>query len=163
MKVPGVRKYVEFYQFEPRKVGKFHSSFKIPSSAILVGQATRVLYRSDKLNPTTGVDEGVIDYFHDHKDGVKVYRVDRDAEGPERRVPTFITGHKGLWRIGYCLGFSYTDHAGKAIKAEASDPLPELYALPSGKQALLVVQGKRRVLALIWGGNLRIEARGIVN
>ena len=159
---PGVRKYVEFHQFEPRKIGRFHSGFKIPDEALLAGPAVHVLYRSDKLNPTTGADEGVIDYIHDHKRGVYVYRTDRGFVGRAYRVPRWIRDAPSLVRLGDCLGFAYQDGDGKQVEGKAKRPLPELYTIPNGK-ALLVVQSKRTVLALIWGGRLGVEARGIVN
>lgn len=163
MSAPGVRKYIEFHQFEPRKVGKFHSDFEIPTEAVLAGDAVHVLYRSDKLNPTTGEDEGWIDYIHDHKSGVKIYRTDRGFHnGPVRSVPGFIRRVSSLVRLGDCLGFAYLDSEGEKIEGKGKRPLPELYTIPSGR-ALLVVQSKRRVLALIWGGRLGVEARGIVN
>ena len=156
-----VRKYVEFHQHEPKKVGAFNSSFAIPATAVCVGQAVNVLYRSDKLNPTTLEDEGWIDYIHDHDGGVKVYRVDGSAQGPERAVPAWLRNTHELTWLGQCLGFAYKAD-GEKIEAEGKKPLPDLYATPNGK-ALLVVQGKRRVLALIWGGRLGVEARGIVH
>jgi hypothetical protein len=162
MTVPGVRKYVEFHQFEPRKVGKFRSSFEIPAEVKFAGDATFVLYRSDKLNPTTGADEGTIDYIHDHKDGVKVYRTDAHFSGRSKRVPKWIRETKSLVRLGICTGFGYVDKDGYEIEAKTRSPLPELYTIPSGK-ALLVIQSKRRVIALIWGGRLGVEGRGIVN
>jgi hypothetical protein len=162
MSVAGVRSYIEFHQLEPRKVGKFPRSFDIPEWARLAGPAVNVLYRSDKLNPTTGADEGVIDYIHDHKAGVNVYRADPDADGPDRRVPRYIRGVEGLWRLGDCLGFAYEAADGSKVEAKGKRPLPVLFAIPSGK-ALLVIQDQSKVLALIWGGRLTVEARGIVN
>jgi hypothetical protein len=162
MTVAGVRKYVEFHQLEPRKVGRFPATFEIPAEVKLGGTAKQVLYRSDKLNPTTGADEGVIDYFHDHKDGVRIYRTDAHFGGQARRVPNWIRNVKALVRLGDCLGFTYADEDGYEVRAKGKKPYPELYCIPSGK-ALLVVQGKRRVLAIIWGGRLGVEARGIVN
>lgn len=161
MTAPGVRKYVEFHQFEPKKIGKFPSSFRIPSEAKLAGDAVNVLYRSDKLNPTTGADEGVIDYIHDHDAGVRLYRCDRSFDGPLRRVPKWIRETPALTRLGDCLGFAYAID-GEEVEAKAKKPHPELYTIPSGK-ALLVVQSKRTVIAIIWGGRLGVEARGIVH
>ena len=155
------KKYVEFHQFEPREIGKFGKGFSIPERAELAGRGIYVLYRSDKLNPTTGEDEGVIDYIHKHKAGVKVYRVDDEEVGPSRKVPQFITGAKELTLLGQCLGFAYEDSEGQEVVGEPSYKNCELYTIPSGK-ALLVIESKRRVCALIWGGKLDVEARGIV-
>lgn len=158
-----VRKYIEFHQHEPKRIGSFSPDLVIPDEVALAGDAENVLYTSDKLNPTTGEDEGWIDYIHDHKAGVQVYRCDRSSDGPIRRVPAWIRNARELTWLGDCLGFAYRDfETGKMCEAKGKKPLPELYTIPSGR-ALLVIQGKRRVLALIWGGKLGVEARGIVN
>jgi hypothetical protein len=68
-----------------------------------------------------------------------------------------------LTLLGQCLGFAYYDpESDQEIEAKVTQPFPELYSIPSGK-ALLVIQSKRTVLALIWGGRLGVEARGIVH
>lgn len=157
-----ITKYVEFHQHEPRKI-TVHAHDQIPARAILVGTAVNVLYRSDKLNPTTLEDEGWIDYIHDHDAGVKVYRCDRGAVGSERAVPQWLQRTTELTWLGHCLGFAYDPvDGGKQVEANGKRPLPELFATPNGK-ALVVVQGKRTVLALIYGGRLGVEARGIVH
>ena len=65
-----IEKFREFHQFEPRDIGTFKRGFRIPRRAIFAGEASYVLYRSDKLNPGTGEDEGDIDYIHEHKGDV---------------------------------------------------------------------------------------------
>jgi hypothetical protein len=157
-----VRKYVEFHSHEPVKIGSFHLDLEIPEQAMLVGDAVNVLYTSDKLNPTDGRDEGWIDYIHEHGRGVRVYRCDRSGGGRLRTVPAWIHGARELTWLGNCLGFEYTDLDGHSVEAKGTGTLPELYTIPSGK-ALLVIQGKRTVLALIWGGKLGVEHRGIVH
>lgn len=159
-----VRKYVQFHQHEPKKTGSFHPNLVIPEVVMCVGDATNVLYCSDKLNPETGEDEGWIDYIHEHDKGVKMFtpiRV-RDDETRIRSVPTSIRNVRELTWLGKCMGFAYRCHDGKICKAEGTDPLPDLYAIPSGK-ALLVIQSKRTLLAMIWGGRLGVEPRGIVH
>lgn len=157
-----VKMYVGFHQHEPKKRGEFHRSLKIPARAVLAGDAVNVLYRSDKLNPTTGEDEGWIDYIHDHKKGVQVYRCDPGAQGPEVAVPAWIRNVDELTWLGDCLGFAMREPSGREVEARGTKPLPELYTIPSGK-ALLVIQNKRTLLAMIWGGRLGVEPRGIVN
>jgi hypothetical protein len=156
-----IRKYRQFHQFDPVEKGEFHPTFKIPTQAIRCGEGVYVLYSSDKLNPETGEDEGVIDYIHHHDPGVKVYRTDPDSDGPMRPVPQSIRRVKILVLLGKCAGFAYKDHNGKEVKADATGRAPELYTIPSGK-ALLVVQDKRTCLALIWGGKLGVKPEGIV-
>jgi hypothetical protein len=157
-----IGKYIQFHQHDPHRIGEFHRDLAIPRTVICAGEAVNVLYRSDKLNPTTGEDEGWIDYIHDHKDGVMAYRCDRQARGPEVEVPSWIRNERALYWLGDCLGFAFRGPDGREGEAQGADPLPELYAIESGR-ALLVIQGKRRVLALIWGGSLGVEPRGIVN
>ncbi len=153
--------YERFQGHEPRKVGAFSKAFRIPQTAALAGPAFNVMYRSDKNDPSTGKPvKNPIDYIHDHEDGVHVYRCDRSADGDEVSVPAFIRDVKELVLLGDFLGFTYDTEDG-AVEAAPTTPLPELYTIPSGR-ALVVVQSKRTVLALIWGGRLGVEARGIV-
>ena len=157
-----VRKYVQFHQHEPKKVGQFSKDLVIPEIITCVGQAKDVLYRSDKLNPSTGEDEGWIDYIHKHSSGVYCYLTEKGAPGELAHVPHWIQDARELVWLGQCLGFSFTDHDGEPHEAKGTNPLPELYCTPSGK-ALLVIQGKRRILAMMWGGKLTVEPRGIVH
>lgn len=154
-----IKKYLDFHQLDPREVGEFPPSFKIPKEIVFVGKAISVAYRSDKLNPLTGADEGTIDYIHKHDAGVKMYR--SDLRKTPRKVPKRICEAKWLVLIGDCLEFTYEGEDGSEVKAKTYKPYPELYTIPSGK-ALLIVERKRRVAALIWGGKLNVERRGIV-
>jgi hypothetical protein len=159
-----VKKFVQFHQREPRRSGSFASSLVIPDAAICVGAAKNVLYSSDKLNPETSEDEGWIDYIHEHDAGVKVYRCDRAAKGLGDlvTVPSWLRRTTELTWLGDCLGFAYTDYDGKEHEAKGQGLLPELFTTPNGK-ALLVIQNKRTLCALIWGGRLGVEPRGIVH
>ena len=152
--------FEEFHQFEPVDVGSFHQSFRIPHRANYVGEAKKMFYTSDKLNPETSEDEGWIPYYHEHVGSVRMYLVG-DVGGESRSIPKRIWGAQALTRLGDCDGFEYTDFDGELVKAEGTNPLPEWYAVPSGK-ALLVVQSKRSVLAILWGGKLDVEERGVV-
>jgi hypothetical protein len=156
-----IEKFEEFHQFEPRDIGTFCRGFRIPRRAIFAGDARFVLYRSDKLNPGSGEDEGEIDYIHEHDADVGLYRTD-DTDGPEHAVPGWLCGCQQLVLLGECLGYGYySDAFGEAVEAKSSAPFPELYTTPDGR-ALIVVQDKREVLALVWGGQLGVEWRGIV-
>lgn len=158
----GVTKYEEFWSLPPRSIGEFPSRFKIPRHAALIGSAVHILYRSDKLNPGTGEDEGEIEYIHEHKAGVNFYFV--DEEGPQKKVPTFLADAEVLILLGDCLGFAWKE--GSEIFEEKTPRGLELYTVPSGK-GLLVINaggqwGKQRVRAMIWGGKLAVTWRGIV-
>lgn len=158
-----IKKYIEFHQHEPKKVA-FAAALNIPDRVICVGAAKNVLYRSDKLNPGTGEDEGELDYIHDHSRGVHVYRCDRGAVGVEVAVPAFLRNVRDIIKLGECLGFEYANDDGDIVQVQGNTTggLPELYTIPSGK-ALLVVQSKRTILTMIWGGKLGVERRGIVH
>lgn len=150
-----------FHQYEPIKVGEFGRGFCIPREVLYVGDATKMFYTSDKLNPETSEDEGWISYYHDHKKGVRMYVTDETRKGEWRRVPKWIWGADALVRLGDCDGFTYVDFDGNIKEAEATGVKPEWYCTSSGK-ALLVIQSKRKVLAIVWGGKLDVEDRGVV-
>ncbi|MDP2607317.1 MAG: hypothetical protein Q8S00_32670 [Deltaproteobacteria bacterium] len=157
-----VKLYEGFHKYEPRSIGEFPTSFFVPQEAVWVGLAKNVMYRSEKLDPLTYEDEGAIDYIHEHGANVKAYRIDGDAEGPIRTVPKWIWGVQELVCLGQCLGFEYIDHDSKKCEGVVQKPFPDLYTTPDGR-ALLVIQGRKTVLALLWGGKLNVEPRGIVH
>lgn len=151
--------FEDFHKYAPKEIGKFHASFYIPDEAYFVGPAIHVLYRSAKCDPVTYIKpKKPINYIHTHKSGVKVCLLEEDL-GPARKVPATIHSVEALTLLGKCLGFAYIDEDDDEIEAECTNE--ELYATPSGK-ALLVIQNKRRVMAIIWGGKLDVEPRGIV-
>lgn len=154
------RLYETFHQFEPTDVGEFHKGFKIPREATYVGEAKTMYYTSDKLNPETGEDEGHVRYFHPHEGGVRMYVTD-DSPGETRNVPPWIYKTEALVLIGQCDGFEYKDFDGVMQEAKATGRKPEWFCIPSGK-ALLIIQDRRRVLAIVWGGKLNVEWRGVV-
>ena len=158
-----MRRYVGFHQHDPKHVGQLAKGLRIPATAILIGDAVHVLYKSDKLNPTPGVDEGWIDYIHEHDGGVKVYRCDARGRsaGVPRAVPEWLQHADDLVWLGQCNGFAYEDDAG-THEVKGTRPFPDLFCTPSGK-ALLVIQSRRTLLALFWGGRLGVEPRGIVH
>ena len=152
--------YEGFHRFAPRKIGEFHPSLVIPSRVNLQGVALNVLYRSDKIDPETlKKPRKPLDYIHEHDSkGVNLYLPRGPGELVE--VPAWIRDAKALSKLGTCLGFKFK-RDGKDIEAEGRAPMPELYTTSNGK-ALLVIQSKRDVLAIVWGGKLRVEPRGIV-
>lgn len=156
--------YKRFHQLEPRRVGEFPASFTIPREAFYVGEALQVLYRSDKLNPVTSIDEGIIDYFHDHEGGVRMYRCDRAGEedGPLKPLPERVWKQEALTELGLrCLGFSYKNWEGHIVDGRPKGRQPELYAAPPNGKVLYVVEDKRRVVAIMLGGRLKVTRAGI--
>jgi hypothetical protein len=154
-----IEKYEEFSKFAPKKVGEFAASFKLPKRVRCVGEAKSVLYRSDKVDPASGRDPGRgIDYIHEHEGGVNLYVCSGDLDTD---VPDRITKVTALTKLGTCLGYDFTYKGGEKGEAKAKRPMPELYCTPDGK-CLLVIQDKKTVLAMMWGGSLGVEDRGIV-
>lgn len=158
--------YRTFHQFEPVDVGEFRRGFRIPREAAYVGTAKVMYYSSDKLNPETLADEGFVRYYHDHKAGVRAYLTRAILGGDYRdfeirNIPKWIYNVDALVRLGDCDGFDYEDFDGELCELRSSGQQPEWYCVPSGK-ALLVVQDKREVLAVFWGGSLHVEDRGVV-
>lgn len=151
--------FADFHKYEAEKIGEFHNSFLIPESAVFVGEGSYVLYRSAKFDPITyAKPDKPVDYIHELGDGVRIFRLDTN-EGPEHTVPQYIHSVDTLVLLGKCLGFGYLDEDDDEVEAKCTSC--DLYAIPSGK-ALLIVEKKQQVLALIWGGKLNVEPRGIV-
>jgi hypothetical protein len=151
-------KYKEFHRYDPKDVGEFPSSFTIPKRMLLAGKGKWVTYRSSKIDPSTlEKPRRPIDYIHEHDAGVMTYINDDDADTD---VPDKFRDVTALVKLGECLGFCVIDGDGEEVEAEGTSPLPELYTTPDGK-CLFVIQGKREVLAMTWGGALGVFARGI--
>lgn len=152
--------YETFHARDPKRIGRFPSSFRIPEALQRVGDGIHVCYRSDKRDPETGrVPQKPVDYIHEHDPGVGVYMRDR---GRAVSVPSWIREVDALVLLGDCLEFVYRDDQGDEIEARGSRPLPYLYAIPSGKALLVVSRDHGELLAMMWGGNLKVEWRGIV-
>lgn len=149
----GLKRFETFHKLEPNKVGQFDSSFVMPNEVSVVGQAVFTCYRSNKWTKKS------CDYIHDHEAGVKVGRL--DEPGKRTALPSWLVEATTLVRLGYSLGFGYTDARGDLVEAEVSKPLPELYCDPSGR-ALLVIAQRKRLVAVFWGGYLDVTPRGIV-
>lgn len=158
-----IDKYREFHRKDPMRVAPFAASFALPEWVVCVGDARNVLYRSDKVDPETlRQPERPINYIHDHDPGVAVYEPCAEGDEHAERVPGWIADVDALVLLGTNLGFAFTARGSdELVEARVRAPRPELYATPDGR-ALVVVQSKRFVLALMWGGALGVESRGIV-
>ena len=148
----GLQKFMEFHKLEPKQCGEFSQSLVIPPQLYLAGPGKWITYRAAKWENKNH------DYIHEFEKGVKVCVTAR--KGPPTVVPRTIRGSTTLVKLGKCLGFCFVDRDGNDVEAKVSRP-PELYTTTSGR-ALLVVEDKRKLLAVIWGGKLAVEARGIV-
>src|ERR1043166_4603226 len=120
--------YENFHRLPPKEVGTFNG-LVIPSTCVVVGEATDILYRSDKWENKNH------DYIHDHKPGVNVGRFDTGTY-KSVAVPSFITRATTLYKLGLCLGLSFSNFDGEPMEARVKRPYPELYAVPSGKALL---------------------------
>lgn len=148
-----VDKYKEFHRLDPRKMEEVHE-LHIPSRVRKLGPAKYVLYRSGKKDPVSlRKPSRPVDYIHEHNAGVIVYATDGTSDTD---VPGAFREVTALVQLGKCLGFGLRD----GTEADGVDPLPDLCCTPDGK-CLLVVQGKKKVLAMMWGGALGVFARGI--
>ena len=75
-------------------------------------------------------------------------------------MPAEFTGAQALVLLGDNLGYSFELDGNDVEAVGQDDPYPELYCTPCGK-CLLVIEGKREVLAMMRGGALGVFARGI--
>jgi hypothetical protein len=150
--------YEKFHRLPVNKVD-VDLEMEMPTHVTKVGRATHVMYRSGKVDPETGrKPRAPQNYIHDHDAGVDLY----EPGAGDIEVPRAIAAAQGLVRLGHCLGLGYIDpDDGERYEMEGGRPLPELYCTPDGK-ALVIVEAKREILFVVWGGALGVEPRGIV-
>lgn len=153
-----VEKYLEFHRYDSKHLDTV--DIKIPDVVYKAGKGMWVTYRSSKVDPSTLIrPRRPVDYIHEFNAGVTIYRTEA-GDGRERvTVPTEYRQVGALVKLGMCLGFMYKGPQGE-VEGQTSRPMPELACSPDGK-CLYVIQDRRRVLAMIWGGALGVFARGI--
>lgn len=156
-----IAKYREFHRYDPKHRGSFPDSFTIPAQLYRAGKSRWVTYRSGKVDPETlKKPRRPINYIHEHDAGVVTYVVEPLDGAPLQDVPDRFRNVAALTRLGFCLGFCFEDPTGQECEAAGTAPLPDLYTTPDG-HCLLVIQDRRKVLAMMWGGGLGVFARGI--
>lgn len=150
----GLQLYAAFHQLDYKKIVQF-PNLVIPAKAYHSGQATWTYYESKKWEGTTH------GYKHEHESGVKIAWTDQSEDADKLiNVPEFIRKTKTLVRLGAYIGGEYEDFDGDIIDVDVSKPYPDLFSIPDGT-ALLIIDAQG-VVAIIWGGNLNVTARGIV-
>lgn len=166
----GLERFEKFHQLAPNEVVADDDA-EMPSKAHCLGKAVHVLYRSGKVDPETGKKPRTPqNYIHEHDAGVMLYepclhslrRCSAEEVPAEVRAEEGDTGDTTLVLLGECLGLAYkASEDGEEYEIEFEDPKIELYCIPSGK-ALVIVEAKREILYLVWGGGLGVEPRGII-
>lgn len=156
----GIDRYITFNEFTPKEVGEM--TIDVPVDVLRVGEASWVSYRSDKWS------DGWHNYIHDHDPGVHcTLHGDRAFQrsgysGKWRTPPAFVRNADTLTLLGGCIGHGWvTSNGVEDEKTYRRKDNAELYCTPNGK-ALLVIVNKRRLDAVIWGGKLDVQNRGIV-
>ena len=152
-----VAKYKEFHRYDPKRI---LSGVDIPTTLYRAGASKWVTYRSSKVDPETlRKPRRPVDYIHEHDAGVVTYVADPTMGLDAIEVPARFRDVPAIVLLGQCLGFAF-EYNKRIQEAEARAPLPDLYTVPDGT-CLIVVQSRRDVLAMIWGGGLGVFARGI--
>lgn len=167
MPKPPTRAIAAFRRFHSRDwrgEGDFHADFDIPAQMTCAGHMLDTAYESDKLNPSTGEDEGWIAYNHKHDKNVMIAVPTRRSDQHMVAVPDWIRRETELVWLGTCLELKYQElETGRTAMLEGTNPKPDIFFTPkAGRAALLVVQSKRRLMAIIWGGKMQVQRRGIV-
>lgn len=155
-------RFAAFTEFTPDEIGEFGTNVQIPREVYDVGEADWVSYRSDKWG------DGWHNYIHDHDPGVRTCLIQPPAHLPcrLRTVPSFLRNAESFTMLGGCIGFGFcaADWMRESWDEEfvyKKREKVELYCTPNGR-ALLVIVNKRKLVAMMWGGKLDVENRGIV-
>ncbi len=151
-----VEVFEDFHDFDHRRIGKFDGRMRIPSAVWVPGPCKYVTYKSDKWG------KGTYEYIHTITSfpRVRIGLVEKFDGARRVTVPARVQKVEAVTLIGRCTGFSYVDVDGEAVEC-ATNAKHEWFWSPSAK-ALILVEGKRRVVAVVWGGKLNVEPRGIV-
>lgn len=150
-------KFEEFHRHAPTKI--FSAKTPMPTRVKELGPSLFVLYSSTKNDPDTGLPvKNAVRYIHEHDSAGVTSYVPVASGGVE--VPAFIRDCTAVVRLGKCLGYAWTDEQSGGER-ERTRLGADLYATPCGR-ALLVIKDRRDVIAMVWGGALGVESRGIV-
>jgi hypothetical protein len=146
--------YEGFHAYDSDEVGML--DIDIPASVLYGGPATWVTYASDKWEDRSH------DYIHTITSQPRVFcGLAGAGAGRRRKVPNKIRKTTVLAQLGLrALGFAFIGPDGDELEVRCPRGTRWFWS-PQGK-ALLAVEKKKRLLAVIWGGKLDVEPRGIV-
>jgi hypothetical protein len=143
-----------FNDYASKGAFKFKREIVVPEMVPVPGPCRWVTYKSDKWN------DGTYDYIHTISSYPKVKCGMIGEDYPKRRVPAKVREAKTLSQIGLrALGFAF-ERDGDEFEAKLPKGT-EWFWSKSGR-ALYLIHGKSRLVAIIWGGKLDVEPRGIV-
>lgn len=150
-----VKTFEGFHQYDHKDVGQFKREIIVPERMSYAGPCLWVTYKSDKWG------EGTHDYVHKIESYPKVKCCIVEDTGKTIKVPARVRDATTLSLIGLrALGFAFED--GKDGETEAKLPRSaEWFWSPSAK-ALYCIENRSTLAAVIWGGKLDVEPRGIV-
>jgi hypothetical protein len=146
--------FESFNDYPSKGTFKFDREIVVPERMPVAGPCKWVTYKSDKWG------DGTHDYIHKITSYPRVKCALVGGDFPERTIPAKIRSAKTLSQIGLrALGFAY-DQDGEEVEAKVPRGT-EWFWSQSGR-ALYLIHNKRKLVAVIWGGKLNVEPRGIV-
>jgi hypothetical protein len=148
----------DFNDRDLRGRGRFTRTIAIPAELPLGGPVTWLTYRSDKWN------DGTHEYIHKITSQPHVRVAIPGHPGTPVRIPQKIRDAVTLSQIGMrALGFAYKDpsQGDEEVEAKIRGGKAAWYWSPTAK-ALYLIENRSKLLAVIWGGKLDVEPRGIV-
>ncbi|MHC4175882.1 MAG: hypothetical protein ACYSWU_00135 [Planctomycetota bacterium] len=150
-----IRLFEDFHAYDVKDAKRLPSSVAIPTSVYYAGPCVYVTYRSDKWK------DGTHDYVHDIESFPRVVvGLVGQKTSRKRRVPKRICDNTTLVGLNKkALGFGYRGGDGELVDATAAGC--KWYWHPQGK-ALLLIRNRRKLVAIIWGGELDWKPQGLV-
>ncbi len=155
---PGVsqatKTFEDFNEYPSKGVSKFAREIVVPERMPYPGPCRWVTYRSDKWK------NGTHDYIHTIASYPRVKCVMAGEDYPTVKVPLAVRNATTLTQIGLrALGFAF-EYDGD--ECEAKVPAGTEWFWSQTARALYLIANKRKLVALVWGGDLNVEPRGIV-
>lgn len=155
---PGVSQAAEtfegFNEYEAKGAYRFAKEIVVPDRIPIAGPCKWVTYKSDKWN------DGTHDYIHTITSYPRVKCGLLGYDYPTKIVPAKVRDVTTVTQIGLrALGFAF-ERDGEEFEAKL--PTGTEWFWSQTGRSLYLIQKKRKLVAVIWGGELNIEPRGIV-